>query len=71
MEIQQIVWWVFVAIVVAGILGLLWYAINYCEKEFPSMPLVWKVVRVVFVLLVIFMLICALLALIGKPLIRF
>jgi hypothetical protein len=35
---------------VALIIGIFWWAINYCAKEYPS-P-IWGVVRVIFVLLV-------------------
>lgn len=67
--IETIVWFVFVAIVVVAILALLWYAIAYAESAFP-MPLAWKIVRVVFVLLVIFLLIAILLGMIGHPIVR-
>jgi uncharacterized membrane protein YtjA (UPF0391 family) len=68
--IDSIVWFVFVAIVIVAILALLWYAIGYAESAMP-MPVAWKVVRVVFVLLVIFLLISILLGLIGHPIVRF
>ena len=68
--IEQIVWFVFVAIVVVAILALLWFAIGYAESKLP-MPMAWNIVRLVFVLLCVFLLICVLLALIGRPLVRF
>lgn len=68
--IDQIVWFVFAAIVVVAILALLWFAIGYAEAKVP-MPMAWNVVRVVFVLLVVFMLIAVLLAMIGHPIVRF
>lgn len=69
--IETIVYFVFGAIIVVAILGLLWYAIGYAEAKFPSVPMAWNIVRVAFVLLVIFLLICVLLSLLGKPLVRF
>lgn len=68
--IDQIVWFVFVAVVVVGILALLWWLIGYCEASMP-MPMAWNVVRVVFVVLCVFLLVCVLLALIGRPIVRF
>lgn len=68
--IDQIVWFVFAAIIVVAILALLWFAIGYAEAKVP-MPMAWNVVRVVFVLLVVFMLIAVLLAMIGHPIVRF
>lgn len=53
-----------------AIIALLWFAIQYAEQNFPA-PLVWKCVRVVFVLLVVFFLIAVLLSLIGHPVVRF
>lgn len=69
--IEDIVRFVFIAIGIAIILGLLWFAIGYGESKFPQLPLVWNGVRVAFVLLVVFLVICIILALIGKPLVRF
>ncbi len=68
-DIVDIVRFVFIAIIVVGILALLWYAIGYAESKLP-MPLAWNIVRVVFVLLVIFLLIAILLGLIGHPIVR-
>jgi hypothetical protein len=68
--IDTIVWFVFGAIIVVGILALLWFGINYAESKFP-MPVAWNIVRVVFVLLCIFFAICVLLGLLGHPLVRF
>lgn len=68
--IDTIVWFVFCAIVTVAILALLWYAIGYAESKMP-MPMAWNIVRVVFVLLVIFLLIAVLLGMIGHPIIRF
>jgi len=67
--IEDIVLFVFIAIVIVAILALLWYAIGYAESKMP-MPMAWNIVRVVFVLLVVFLLIAVLLGLIGHPIIR-
>ncbi len=70
--IEDIVWWTFISIVVVGILSLLWFAIGYAESKVPTAPpMAWNIVRLVFVLLCVFLLVCALMALIGKPLVRF
>jgi hypothetical protein len=68
--IDTIVWFVFVAIIVIGVLAILWWLIGYCEMSFP-LPLVWRVVRVIFVILVAFLAIAMLLSFIGHPLVRF
>lgn len=68
--IDAIVWFVFVAIVVVAILALLWWAIGYAESKLP-MPLAWNIVRVVFVLLVVFLLVAVLMSMIGHPIVRF
>ena len=52
-------------IIGASICALLWYAIGYCEKSFGGPPLVWSVVRVVFVLLIVIVLVNILLVLPG------
>ncbi len=67
--IDQIVWFVFAAIIGVAILALLWYAIGYAEQKLP-MPMAWNIVRVVFVLMVIFLLISVLLGLLGHPIVR-
>ncbi len=63
----------FVLILIVGgiIVALLMYAINYCEREFPNAPAVWKVARIAVVLLTIFILIGLLISLVsGQPLFR-
>lgn len=69
-DIGTIIWFVFVAIVVIGILAVLWWLIGYCEQKLP-MPMAWNVVRVVFVVLCCFLLIAMLMGLLGKPIVRF
>lgn len=67
--IEQIVWFVFAAIIIVAVLALLWYAIGYAEVKLP-MPMAWNIVRVVFVILVIFLGISLLLGLLGHPIVR-
>ena len=67
--ITTIVWFVFAAIVTVAILALLWYAIGYAESKLP-MPMAWNIVRVAFVILVIFLLISVLLGLLGHPIVK-
>lgn len=67
--IDQVIWFVFVAIILVAVLGLLWFAIGYAESMI-SMPMAWNIVRLVFVLLVVFMLIAILLGMIGHPIVR-
>jgi hypothetical protein len=68
--IESIVSFVFIAIVIAGIMALLWFAIGYGEANMP-MPMAWRVVRVVFVVLCIFLAVSILMTLIGHPIVRF
>lgn len=68
--IDQIVWFVFIAIVIIGILALLWWLIDYCDSKLP-MPMAWNIVRVVFVVLIVFLLISILLSMLGHPIVRF
>lgn len=68
--IDTIVWFVFVSIIVIGILALLWWLIGYCEGKLP-MPMAWNIVRVVFVVLCVFLLIGVLMGLLGHPIVRF
>ena len=53
----------------AAIFGLLYYAVSYCEREFPSVPLIWKVARICLVLMMVFFLIFMILDLMGHPVI--
>ncbi len=70
-DLMTIVYFVFGAIIVVAILALLWFAIGYAQKSFPSAPpMAWTIVRLIFVLLCVFFLICFLLGLLGHPIIR-
>ncbi len=67
--IDTLVWFVFVTIIAVVVVGILWWLIVYCEQNFPA-PMLWKVVRVVFVILCAFFAISILLALMGHPVVR-
>jgi hypothetical protein len=67
--IDQIVWFVFVAIIIIGVLAILWWVIGFCESKLP-MPMAWNIVRVVFILMVAFLLVAILLGMIGHPIVR-
>ncbi len=69
-SIETIVYFVFGAIIIVAILGLLWWLIGYYEAKFPSIPMAWSIVRGVFVFLVVFLLIAILLGVLGHPIVR-
>jgi hypothetical protein len=69
--IETIVYYIVFLLVAGLILGLLWWLIGYCESVFPGMPLFFKAIRVVFVILVVLLCISLLLGLAGHPVIRF
>jgi Trk-type K+ transport system membrane component len=53
-------------LIVGGLIfGLLYYAIYYCEKEFPGGGIFWKFARIVLVLLAVFVIIGILLSMFG------
>lgn len=54
----------------ALVLGLLWWLIGYVEAQGLGPPVMFKVIRVVFVILVVLVLIGVLMQLAGRPLIR-
>ncbi len=64
--------YVIVGLLVGGlILALLWWLVTYCEAQFPGFPLLFKFIRIVFVILVVLLLISILLGMLGYPVIRF
>ncbi len=79
-SLQGIVHVVIYLLVAAAILGLLWFLIGFCEKNLGGPPMVYNVLRVVFVILVVLILIAILLVLLliglllsfvnGQPLFR-
>ncbi len=68
-SIESVVWTVLLLIGCAAIFGLLWYAVNYCAKEFPGGAIFWKFARIFLVLAAVFVLIGIILQLMGHPLI--
>jgi cation transporter-like permease len=52
------------------VLGLLWYLIGYCESQFPGFPVGFKVLRIVFVIVVVLVIINMLLSFAGNPIVR-
>ena len=67
--IDTIVWFVFTAIVVITVLLLDSVCAAMVESKLP-MPMAWNIVRVVFVVLVVFLLIAILLGMLGHPIVR-
>ncbi len=62
---------VVVFLLVGGlILGLCYWLINYIEAQGLGPPVMFQVIRVVFVILVVLLLISILLSLIGHPIVR-
>lgn len=64
-SLSQIALFVFYAIVAVAVLGLLWYAIGYAEKELGGPPKAYSIIRLVFVLLVVFGLVFFLISLVS------
>jgi len=63
--------YIIVGLLIGGlVLGLLWWLIGYCEAQFPGFPLLFKVIRIVFVILVVLLLIGLLLNMAGVPVVR-
>ena len=69
-NIETVVWVTLFLIGCAAIFGLLFYAVLYCEKEFPQIPLFFKVARIFLVLAAVFVLIGLILDLMGHPIIN-
>ena len=61
-----------VYLLIAGLVfGLLYYLICYCEKEFPGIPLFFKIARLALVFLAVLVLIALLISVVGgTPLFR-
>ena len=58
-------------LIAAGVLGLLWFLIGFCETKLGGLAKVYDVIRVIFVFLVVLLLIGLLLAFAnGTPLFR-
>jgi hypothetical protein len=71
--LADLVWYVIYLLIAAVIIGLLWFLINYIEKQFtdPGFPVMFKVIRVIFVVLVVLFAIGLLLSFAGFPIVRF
>ena len=67
--IDTVVWIVLFLIGAAAIFGLLFYAVNYCEKEFPSAAPFLKFARIFLVVAAVFVMIGLILDLMGHPII--
>ncbi len=52
-------------LVAAGVLGLLWFLIGFCERNLGGPPQVYAVIRVIFVVLVVLLLIGLLLSFVS------
>ena len=64
--LDTLVRYTFFAVIATVVAALLWWAITYAEAQFPA-PVAWKVVRLVFVLLCVFLCVAVLLSLLGRP----
>ncbi len=53
------------------ILGLCWWLITYIEAQGLGPPIMFKVIRIVFIVLVVLLLISILLSFLGHPIVRF
>lgn len=69
MNLTTLVWMVVYAIGAGAIIGLLYFAITYCEQNFPA-PMFWKIVRCAFVVLVVVIMCLVILAFMGEPQVR-
>ena len=68
--LAQIVGVVLFILIAAAVLGLLWFLIGYIQSQFGGPEIIYKVCRVVMMVMVVVMLICLLLNLAGEPLIK-
>jgi asparagine N-glycosylation enzyme membrane subunit Stt3 len=69
--IAEIVWLMVYLLIAAVILGLVWWLIGYIEKQGFGPPIAFKVIRIVFVVLVVLFVIGMLLSFAGFPIVRF
>jgi uncharacterized protein YneF (UPF0154 family) len=69
-SLSQIVMWIVYLLLGGVALGLLWFLIGYIERELGGPPIFYKVVRVIFVVLVVLLCISLLLGFAGHPLVR-
>mgnify|MGYP001594444506 CR=1 FL=1 len=57
-------------LIAALVLGLLWWLIGYVESQGLGPPVIFKVIRVIFVILIVLLCIGALMQLAGHPIVR-
>ena len=58
-------------LIAAAVLALLWFLVNYAERTFGGPPMVYAVIRFVFVALVVLLLIALLLSFVNhQPMFR-
>lgn len=70
-SLEGVVWTILYLLIAVVVLGLLWWLIGYFEREFGGPPMAYKVIRAVFVILIVLLLIGLLLSLLtGRPLFR-
>ena len=69
--IETLVWVVIYMLIGGLVLGLLWWLIGYVESQGLGPPVMFKVIRVIFAILVVLVLISILLGLSGYPIVRF
>ncbi len=71
MNLSTLIWFVVYALGAGAIIGLLWYLITYVESQFPGFAPFWKVLRCVFVVIVVIVLCFWILSLMtGQPIVR-
>lgn len=70
-SLEALVTIVIYLLIAAAVIGLLYFLIVYCERNLGGPPLLYAVIRVVFVVLIVLFCIGLLLSLLsGRPLFR-
>jgi hypothetical protein len=70
MSLAGIVQTVLFMLVAAAVIGLLWWLIGYVQASFGGPEIIYKVIRVLLVIMLVVALIGLLLSLVGEPLVR-
>ena len=68
-SLREVVTIILFLLAAGAVFGLLFWLILYCEKEFPGIPLFFKVARIILVILAVLVLIGIILDFAGHPLI--
>lgn len=68
-DLATVVWVILFLIGAAAIFGLLFWAVNYCESQFPSAVPFYKFARIFLVLAAVFVLIGLILDFMGHPIV--